>query len=40
MADLAGCLKSRELADGILERHLRIDAVKLIQIDARKLQSP
>src|SRR5205814_9580988 len=36
VADLAFLLQARQLPDRILQRYLRIDAVELIQIDARE----
>ena len=40
MTDLAFLLEPRELADGFLERHVRVDAMQLVKIDALELQSP
>ena len=39
VADLALLPQARELAEGILERHLGIDVMELVQVDARELQS-
>ena len=38
MADLAGLLQIGERADAVFERHLGIDGVKLIKIDALELE--